>query len=196
MKKIKLKKLVSFVPGMNPTRAEKKFGNIILDYYDQATFEQDFYRQQSKNVNYLVPNTATNLTIKTGDVVISNYLQRATITSTISENKMLSLNFIKVVFLSDQLDPSYFVYLFNENKNIKKQKDKSIQGSTTILKIPIKYLEEITILLPSIEDQKSIGEIYLESLRLKGNLNRYGELLEQLASSVLENHLKGEAHEK
>ncbi len=36
--KRKINEFVTFVPGINPTRAQKQFGTQKINYYDQASF--------------------------------------------------------------------------------------------------------------------------------------------------------------
>ena len=104
---------------------------------------------------------------------------------------MLSLNFTKTEFDSEQLDKRYFLFLFNAYKDVKQQKERELQRSGTVLRIPLRALGEISIPIPPLEEQKKIGAIYTETLKLQSKLNKCAELTEQFASSIIEEILKG-----
>lgn len=42
--------------------------------------------------------------------------------------KVPSLNFTKVEFKHDRLDKRYFIYLFNAYRDVKRQKERELQG--------------------------------------------------------------------
>ncbi|MGG3132244.1 restriction endonuclease subunit S [Bacillus pumilus] len=190
MEKSKLNKFVTFVPGINPTRAQKQFETQEIKYYDQASFEADYHREdvaveeKAKSQN--------NLSLNEGDVVISNSLQLATIVGENNVGKVLSLNFTKIEFDSEQLDKRYFLYLFNAHKDVKQQKERGSQGSGLILRIPLRALGEMIVPIVPIEEQKKIGTIYVETMKLQNKLSQYADLIGQFTSSVIEETLKGE----
>lgn len=191
MEKRKLKEVVTFFPGINPTRAQKRFGTKLINYYDQPSFEADYTHGDEvvdNGENFLSQN---NPSLNEGDVVISNSLQLATMVSKNNVGKMLSLNFTKTEFDSEQLDKRYFLFLFNAYKDVKQQKERELQRSGTVLRIPLRALGEISIPIPPLEEQKKIGAIYTETLKLQSKLNKCAELTEQFASSIIEEILKG-----
>ncbi|MGX6979310.1 restriction endonuclease subunit S [Vagococcus elongatus] len=192
MKKIKISEVVSFVPGINQTRAEKQFGTKDINYYDQSSFESDYAHEDGSVVESSSEMNNELLSLNEGDVVISHSMQLATIVGKSNVGKVLSLNFVKVEFLSNQLDKRYFLYLFNDHKDVKRQKERKLQGSGAVLRIPLKVLSEISIPMPPLEKQKSIGMSYTEMLRLQGKLTKYSELLEQFTGSIIEERLKEE----
>lgn len=187
----KLSEFVTFVQGINQSRAEKQFGNQKIDYYDQASFEEDhkYYNEvtQEERVNYLFDQ---EVSLDKRDVVISNSLQRAIMVSGQNVGKVLSLNFTKVEFKSDLLDKRYFLYLFNNHKDIQRQKDRGLQGTGPVLRLTKQSLEQLVIPLPLIEEQRKIGGIYTESLKLQSKLSIYTRLLEQFTNSILEKSLE------
>lgn len=126
-----------------------------------------------------------------GDVVISLALQQAAIVSKGNHEKILTLNFIKVVFENDLLDKYYFVYLFNSYLDIKRQKERMLQGTGAVYKIPVKSLNDLEIPIISIEEQKKIGEAYFKMLYLHRCLNKYKDLTEKCVGLVLEESIKG-----
>lgn len=187
-----LKEFVIFVPGINPTRAQKQFGTKAINYYDQSSFEADY-----KYVDVVVEDGAKSLSqnnpsLNESDVVISNSLQLATMVGKNNVGKVLSLNFTKIEFDSEQLDKRYFLFLFNAYKDVRRQKERELQGSGPVLRIPLRALGEIIVPVVPLEEQKKIGAIYVETLKLQNKLNKYADLIEQFTSSIIEETLKGE----
>ncbi|HFF3741989.1 restriction endonuclease subunit S [Bacillus cereus] len=192
MEKRELKEFVTFVPGINPTRAQKQFGTQEINYYDQASFEADYNHENVVVEDEAKPLFQNNLSLNEGDVVISNSLQLATIVSKNNVGKVLSLNFTKIDFDIGRLDEEYFLFLFNAYKDVKRQKERELQGTGPILRIPLRALGEIVIPVVPIEEQKKIGAIYVETLKLQNKLNKYANLIEQFTISILEENLRGE----
>lgn len=191
MEKRVLKEFVKFVPGINPTRVQKQFGTKPINYYDQSSFEADY-----KYGDVVVEDGAKSLSqnnpaLNESDVVISNSLQLATMVGKNNVGKVLSLNFTKIEFDSEQLDKRYFLFLFNAYKDVRRQKERELQGSGPVLRIPLRALGEIIVPVVPLEEQKKIGAIYAETLKLQSKLNKYADLIEQFTSSIIEETLKG-----
>lgn len=186
----KICEFVTFVPGINPTRAEKQFGKQDIDYYDQAAFDRD-YNHEDCSVEF---NTSLSfkedISLCAGDVVISNSMQLAAIVGNCNAGKVPSLNFTKVEFNDGKLDKKYFAYLFNAYSGVKRQKEKELQGTGYILRIPIKALNEIIIPIVSMKEQQKIGKAYSDMLKMQSKLTKYSELLEKFVGAVLEGNLK------
>lgn len=190
MKQKSLGELITFIPGINPTRAEKQFGVAEIDYYDRTAFEYDFHCEERLIESAPLSLLEEGVSLAAGDVVINNSLQLAAIVGCGNAGKVPSLNFTKVQFNTDELDKGYFVYLYNAYSGVRRQKERELQGSTVILRIPIKALEQITIPVVSMEEQKRIGKIYRETSKLQGQLKHYTELLGRFVDRVLEENLK------
>lgn len=188
----KLGEFVKFVPGINSSRVQKQFENQEIEFYDQASFEIDYSQLSFTTEELSDSHNSINLTLNEGNVVISNSLQMATIVSKDNIGKVLSLNFTKVEFEKRLMDKGYFLFLFNSFKDVKRQKEKELQGTGSILRIPVRSLSEITVPVVSIDEQKKIGAIYLERLKLQNNLNKYSKLIEQFTNSILEDALREE----
>ncbi|MCY9763605.1 restriction endonuclease subunit S [Paenibacillus alvei] len=186
-----LKDFVTFVPGINPTRAQKQFENQTINYYDQPSFEADYNHEDVFFENEEKCSSQNNPSLNEGDVVISNSLQLATMVGKNNVGKVLSLNFTKIEFDSEQLDKRYFLFLFNAYKDVRRQKEKELQGSGPVLRIPLRALGEINVPVVPLEEQKKIGAIYAETLKLQSKLNKYAGLIEQFTSSIIEETLKG-----
>lgn len=186
-----LKEFVTFVPGINPTRAQKQFGTQVINYYDQSSFEADYNHEDVVVEEESRSLSQNNLSLNEGDVVISNSLQLATMVGKNNVGKVLSLNFTKIQFDSEQLDKRYFLYLFNAYKEVRRQKERELQGSGPALRIPLRSLGEIVVPVVPLKEQKKIGAIYAETLKLQSKLNKYADLIEQFTGSIIEETLKG-----
>ncbi|WP_314588345.1 restriction endonuclease subunit S [Paenibacillus terrigena] len=191
MEKRGLKEFVTFVPGINPTRAQKQFGTQVINYYDQPSFEADYNHEDVFFENEEKCSSQNNPSLNEGDVVISNSLQLATMVGKSNVGKVLSLNFTKIEFDSEQLDKRYFLFLFNAYKDVRRQKERELQGSGPVLRIPLRSLEEIIIPVVPLEEQQKIGAIYVETLKLQSKLNKYADLIGQFTSSIIEETLEG-----
>ncbi len=192
LEKSALKEFVTFVPGINPTRAQKQFGTEITNYYDQQSFEADYNHEEvtaEDGEKSLSQNTPS---LNEGDVVISNSLQLATMVGKDNIGKVLSLNFTKIEFNSEQLDKRYFLFLFNAYKEVRRQKERESQGNGPVLRIPLRSLGEIIVPVVPLEEQKKIGAIYSETLKLQSKLNQFADMIGQFTSSIIEGILKGE----
>ncbi|WDZ55895.1 MULTISPECIES: restriction endonuclease subunit S [Paenibacillus] len=186
-----LKEFVTFVPGINPTRAQKQFSTQVINYYDQSSFEADFNHEDVVVEEESKSLSQNNLSLNEGDVVISNSLQLATMVGKNNVGKVLSLNFTKIQFDSEQLDKRFFLYLFNAYKEVRRQKERELQGSGPILRIPLRALGEIVVPVVPLKEQKKVGAIYAETLKLQSKLNKYADLIEQFTGSIIEETLKG-----
>lgn len=192
MERREIKELVTFIPGINPTRVPKQFETEVIKYYDQSSFEVDYSHEDILVGDGAKSSSQNNLALNEGDVVISNSKYLATMVGKSNVGKVLSVNFTKIEFDSEQLDKRYFLFLFNCYKDVMKQKERELQGSGTVLRIPVRALGEFIIPIVPLEEQQRIGAIYAETLKLQSQLKKYANLIEQFTTSVLEQTLKGE----
>lgn len=186
-----IKEFITLVPGINQTRAQKQFGIDEVTYYDQQSFEADYKQIEVADENEIKSLSLNNLSLNEGDVVINNSLQLATMVGKNNVGKVLSINFTKVEIDSNQLDNRYFIFMFNTYKDVKRQKERELQGTGAVLRIPLRALGEITIPVVPLEEQKKIGKIYIETMKLQSKLNKYSNLIEQFTNSIIEETLKG-----
>ncbi|MDD3186489.1 MAG: restriction endonuclease subunit S [Clostridia bacterium] len=189
-----LNEFVTFIPGINPTRAQKQVRKQskvkTIEYYDQSSFTED-YKHEGIHTEEQYAVNKVNQALKAGDIVISNSLQCATLVSEKNAGKVLSLNFTKVELNEQLLNKEYFLFLFNAYKNVKYQKEKKLQGSGPILKIPLQSLGEIMIPIVPMEEQRKMGAIYVKTLKLQSELSEYGKLMELFANELLEESIMG-----
>lgn len=190
MKKQKMSEFVKFIPGINPTRAKKQYGIDVIEYYDQNAFEYDYGQRYNFIERVSVEkNIPDELALKEGDVVISNSMQLATIVGKENAGRVLPLNFTKVEFVDGNIDKRYFIYIFNEFSDIKRQKEREMQGNGKILRIPIKSLQQLEMPVISLSEQKKMGKAYFESLKLQAKLVTYAKLVREFNDRVLEERI-------
>lgn len=186
-----IKDFATFIPGINPTRAEKQFGTQVINYYDQPSFEADYNHVDASGEAELKFSSLNNAALNAGDLIISNASRLAAMVGENNAGKVLSLNFTKIVLDSDHLDPRYFLFLFNDFKEVQRQKERGSQRSGLVQRIPLRALGEILIPVIPLAEQKKIGAIYTERLKLQNNLNKYSALVEQFTSAIIAENLKG-----
>ena len=185
----RLSDYVTFVSGVNPTRANKQIDDVIV-YYEQSDFNNDFNHLDGYEIEEKISDFGKQ-TLKEGDIVISNNQQKAVMIGKSNAGKVIPLNFTKVEFKKQALDKNYFLYLFNSNNFIQRQKEREQQGNV-LQKLSTKALGELKIPVIPLEKQKKIGETYSETLKLQGELIRYSDLLEQFSTQILEKTLQGD----
>ena len=185
----RLSDYVTFVSGVNPTRANKQIDDVIV-YYEQSDFNNDFNHLDGYEIEENLSDFGKQ-SLKEGDIVISNIQQKAVMIGKSNAGKVIPLNFTKVEFKKKTLDKNYFLYLFNSNKYIQRQKEREQQGNV-LQKLSTKALGDLKIPVIPLEKQKKIGEAYSETLKLQGELIRYSDLLEQFSTQILEKTLQGD----
>lgn len=184
----KLANYVTFISGINPTRAKKQYGEEII-YYEQNDFNNDYNHLDGFEISEEFSEFGKQ-TLQEGDVVISNLQQKAAIVGKSNAGKVISLNFTKVDFTNKQLDKNYFLYIFNSNKSVQREKERAQQGYIN-QKISTKDLNELVVPIVSIEQQKKIGAAYSRMLKLQGELQQYSTKLDQFAIEIFEKTIKG-----
>lgn len=186
----RLKEFVSFIPGINQSRTDNQYVNRISRYYDQSSFESDFCFQNYIGESVEVDELENKFFLRIGDVVVNNTKQVAAIVGKINEGKILSINYTKVQFLNEDLDKRYFLFLFNVLKSVQRQKERGTQGNGMIQKIPLRSLGEIQIPYIAMEQQKMVGNAYVEMLEIQNKLKKYSELSEMLTCTILDKTIK------
>lgn len=184
--KRKLGDFVKLTQGINQTRFKRTKNIEDIKLYDQSLFEEDLLIDTEPNQKLFDGTIKTDAVLLTGDVVINMMKQMATIVSDDNSGKVLSMNFIRVDFKKNELDKRYFVYLFNANKMVAKQKERETQGTAAVLKIPIRSIEQLEIPYLSLDEQKKIGQSYMKMMSLKKKYQKIVEANEALTLGILE----------
>lgn len=170
----KLSEVVEFVSGSPQFRITEVFDTNapLYTYYGQLDLADDLVDIVSSNVDNKQVRTQDKVnTLCTGDVVFSLISGVATIVRKAHEGYLYTQNYVKLI-PNENVDPQYLVYLLNENKLMKKQFLRGLQGSQ-VLKYTLKQLKALRLPeLPSIEKQQMIGQVYFNQLRLQALRNR------------------------
>jgi restriction endonuclease S subunit len=171
---IKLSELVECISGTPQFRIIEVFDERapLYTYYTQIDLTDDLVGISSSNLDNRQVRTEDKVnTLCANDVVFSLISGTATIVRKEHEGYLYTQNYVKLIPIN-QIDAKYLVFLFNENKSIKKRFSTGLQGSQ-VLKYTIKQLKELELpALPSMEKQKVIGDVYFNQLRLQALRNR------------------------
>lgn len=182
----KLDEFVKLTPGINQTRL-KQTGNMDeIELYDQGLFEKDLFIDTEPNDILFDGVAKADVKVVNGDVVINQMKQAATIISSDNSGKLLTMNFIKVDFLNKDLDKRYFIYLFNANRDVARQKERETQGTAAVLKMPIRSIEQIEIPFLPLKEQQKIGLCYKRMLSIKKKHEDLARNKELLTLEILE----------
>lgn len=184
-----LSEYIKVFPGINQSRLSEK-EKSELSLYDLKSFDEDF--KKATAVTNKQDSLSPQATLETGDVVIntSNYL--ATIVDETNHGKTITTNFLRVAFINEALDKTYFMYLFNENIQMQQQKVIGSQGTTTVMKLSIKAIESMKFPLLPIQKQQYIGLSYRKLLFLKKQLNQLSQSYSDLTLKLLESSIQGD----
>lgn len=125
--------------------------------------------------------------------IISLFTNKASPKGDEKTGKVLTSNFVECNVDTNVLDPFYFCYLFNEDKDIKEQISKMHLMSTvaSVKRIPVQALAQLEVELPDIETQRAIGRTYHEAIKLKHLMNKQAENLFTATMEII-NKTKGE----
>ncbi len=147
MESILLNEIIQFTLGKNPTRIREQADEL----YTPEDFENDLHCIHST---------------KEGMGCIINLIKSKC--SPISEQtgaKCITSNFLRCDFDTGKIYPWYFCYQFNEGKGFEQQIAMYHQGTTlSVKKLNIKTIGELKIILPDIEKQRTIGNLYRQSI--------------------------------
>ena len=169
MKK-KLSEIAELSLGTNPSRVKN------IPVYTQEDLESSLIHCREPN-----------------GFVISLFTNKAAPKGNEKAGKVITSNFVECNVDTNVLDPLYFCYLFNEDKDIKEQINKMHLISTvaSVKRIPVQSLSQLEIELPDIDKQRSIGRTYHEAIKLKYLMNKQAEDLFTATMEII-NKTKGE----
>lgn len=179
---MKLTEIVSLRSGSPQFRIKESSNDSAPTYfyYGQQEMDDDLIglaqeEASSKNKKAIRTNDEVS-TLKTGDLIFSLITGKASVVGSSHDGYLFTQNFVKIT-PSSSVDVRYFVYLLNENDDIRRQLLKGQQGSK-VLKYTIKQLSDLFIPdLPPLEMQQIIGELYFNQLKLSA-LKRHQSVLE------------------
>lgn len=155
MKTKELKEIAELSFGKNSSRMTKEEQENI--------YNADSLRQDLDYLGEIKPSkqVGTPATFNEGDLALRLINPQAAVVSPATAGSILSLNFVKIVPNRTKVDEWYLCYYLNETEDIQKQIELSAQGQvSTIKRLGAKFLRELKIVLPDLEKQKELGQIY------------------------------------
>ena len=168
MKSITLNEIVQFTLGKNPTRIREQTAEL----YTPEDFEKDLHCIHST---------------KEGRGCIINLIKsKCSPISEQTERKCITSNFLRCDFDTGKIYPWYFCYQFNEGKDVEQQIEMYHQGTTlSVKKLNIKTIGELKILLPDMEKQRLIGNLYRQSIIQHDLMVKQAEDIKEFAMAFI-----------
>jgi len=180
----KLNRFVEFIGGSPQSRIFTTTDKLAKFYsvYGQMNLRADLVGDSKLIIdNNQIRTFDQVMMLKSGDVVFNFISGESTIVHKVHHGFLQTQNFVKVI-PSQEIDSQYLVYLLNEDHGIKRQLIGSLQG-TTVIKYTLAQLRGLRITkLPTIQQQRLIGQLYFNQLRLNW-------LRKQVADLTLKNNL-------
>lgn len=168
MNKVMLGDVITFTLGKNSTRIKEPEHQI----YSLEDFEGDLQATEERSSNY--------------GCTINVIKSKASPLSEKTVNKVLNSSYVRCDFDPDVLDPWYLCYQINEGAEIEQQINMCNQGTwTSVKKINVGMISQMTIKLPDIKKQKVIGELYRQSIIQNNLLMRQAENLKKLNMTLI-----------
>ena len=139
----------------------------IYNIFGQNDLLEDLFGVNSPKMNSKVIRTTEQVTtLSTGNIIFSLISGTACIVSEKHKRYLYTQNYIKIS-PDSSIDPKFLIYLLNEEEMVRKQFHFGLQGSTT-LKYTLKQLKGLELpMLPSLEKQRLIGDVYLKQLKVQ-----------------------------
>lgn len=185
----KLEAVAAVVSGSPQFRIKEVFDDNapLYTYYGQQDMEADLVGMESERNDSKQVRTFDKVsTLCQGDVVFSLISGTSTMVGVHHQGYLYTQNYVKLI-ADEGLDSKYLVYLLNEDEYIKKQFQVGLQGSQ-VLKYTLKQVKKLELPdLPTIEKQRTIGELYFNQLRLKALKMR----VTNLETTIVLEKLKG-----
>lgn len=179
---MKILEIAEINVGRNVTRIVKEDLKKSTFYtFDDLNYDlthvTDEYSQQDRK------SRSTHVTTS-GDIIFSFVGTKAAVVTEENSGKLLNQNFAKIVVDATCMDPYYFCYVVNESIGVQRQKYSVMQGSI-IPKMTPAILKEITVDLPQLKKQTSIGRAYFNLCKRQYLLQRQADLEEQFFMNII-----------
>lgn len=139
----------------------------LYNVFGQNDLLEDLFGVESQKKDSKVIRTTEQVTtLSTGNIIFSLISGTACIVSEKHKRYLYTQNYIKIS-PDSSIDPKFLIYLLNEEEMVRKQLHFGLQGSTT-LKYTLKQLKCLDLpMLPSLEKQRLIGDVYLKQLKVQ-----------------------------
>lgn len=161
--------------------------SVVYYYYTQEMLirdlEFDDLEENLKEIRQIRTDDQV-ITVRTGDLVVSSISGDAAIVGLVHDGFMLTKNFYKLI-PNPNLDTAFLLYLLNENQMIKKEMMKYANG-VGMRFISVRDLEKMTLpKIPSLEEQKMVGNLYLNLKKLTRLRKKNAEQKEKIVLAQL-----------
>ncbi|XEO93306.1 restriction endonuclease subunit M [Latilactobacillus sakei] len=178
---------VRFVSGTPQSRLFISSNESDPSYYvyGQMELKNDLIQEETEpSDSRCLRTTDKVITFTESDVVFNLISGEASVVGRNHLGFMQTQNFVKLQ-PNEMLDRYFLVFLLNENQMVKRQLFESLQGSK-VIKYTLTQLKALKINeLPSIEEQRLIGRMYFNQLRLNWLLKRSADLKYELRINQL-----------
>lgn len=165
----KISDVVQFEAGTPQFRIRASNDHRAPEYrfYGQNELEADLKQLPNEQNRPKVIRTFDDvLTVAERDLIFSLISGVATLASHNHADYLLTKNYVKLI-PNETVSPSYLLYLLNEDKSVKQQLSRELQGSATI-KYTLKQLKNLYVPdFPDYKSQKLIGSLYRNQLHLE-----------------------------
>ena len=191
MKK-KINRIAELIQGVNQSRVQLDENQV---FYDQTLFEHDLSNMYAYSTVSMKQSVEEDIYLNEGDIVISSTIQNATLIGKSDKKRVLTINFTKVK-LSEEIDKAYFIYLYNLNREVQRQKERETQTMGHVQRMTLKSMGSIEIPIVSMEKQRNIGNAFMMMSKIKNDAKHYIDLIDKLTYSILEEIMEVNLNDK
>lgn len=121
--------------------------------------------------------------IKAGDIVVNLGTRRCSIVTKNNENKIIKNSFVKIELTDSFIDPWFLCYSINESSIFKESISTDVLS--VIRPLSVSILGKAWIYLPTMAEQKTIGNIYRNLCRIRYLNKKRNELLDKALNRLV-----------
>ena len=181
------KEIATFTAGSHISRIQQNSGGPAYRFYATEQFLVDDWQSAfvSADKEQWVKTHRDVVLAQKGDVVISLIHGKAARVSVDNAGRILGNNYVKVDVDESQINAAWFLWHFNECPEGRRQRIQTTQGSTVVQRIAVNELKNFIVTLPSLAQQKAMGELYLAAREKRFYQQQIAALSEQQILSLL-----------
>lgn len=162
--KQKLVNLCDIKIGITPSRVDAdlfnkhKFTSQLFDYMYDCQGKSKFPNETQPIFNLLLEKDEKlkDVISKKGDVLLDLNSLRAVVVDENIENYIVYQKYV-ILTCNNEIDSNFLCWYINEQLS---QKKHSLLQSTTVGNVPVSMIRDISIDVPTLNQQKEIGHIY------------------------------------
>lgn len=175
----KLGDLISLESGTSQFRLTESLSNEAPVYriFGQAELDADLMGLDAFPCDERSIRTHDRVCVlQSGDVVFSLLTGKAAIVGPVHDGCIFTQNHVRMIPES-LIDSGYLAYLLNESSDVRRQLLVGQQGSSMTQRYTVKQLSELELgTLPSLEMQRTLGQLYFNQLKLNALKKRQADL--------------------